>query len=515
MSWQKEVDELRARQRLAQRMGGEEKVKRQHDNKRLTVRERIDALLDPGSFHEIGSIAGKATYDENGQVAEFLPANFVMGRGKIDSRPVVVGGDDFTVRGGAGDAAIGAKQVFAEQMANELRLPIVRLIEGTGGGGSVKSLESERRTYVPYQQGWNWVVANMATVPVVALGLGPVAGLGSARLVTSHYSLMVRENSQMFIAGPPLVARAGEVIGKEDLGGAEIHARAGAIDDVVDSEEEAFQRTRKFLSYLPPSVYELPPRTESTDPVDRREESLLSVVPRERRKVYDMRKVVRSVVDKDSFFEIGRKYGGSTITGLARLDGWPVALLASDPYLYGGGWTADSSIKVIRFLDFAQTFHLPVVHLADIPGFLIGSEAEKAGTIRHGARALAAVYQAQVPWCTILVRRAFGVAGAAHSNHTRLHYRYAWPSGNWGSLPIEGGLEAAYRAELAAAPDPEKLRIEIEERLNTFSSPFRVAEAFLVEEIIDPRDTRPLLCEFANLAAPLRQPGLSATGMRP
>jgi acetyl-CoA carboxylase carboxyltransferase component len=515
MSWQKEIDELQARKRLAYKMGGEEKVKRQHDNKRLTVRERIDRVLDPNSFREIGAIAGKADYDEKGEIQDFLPANFVMGRGRIEGQPVVVGGDDFTVRGGAGDAAIGSKQVYAEQMANELRLPIVRLIDGTGGGGSVKTLEADRRSYVPYQQGWNWVVANLATVPVVGLGLGPVAGLGSARLVTSHYSLMIRGTSQMFIAGPPLVARAGEIISKEDLGGADIHARAGAVDDVVDSEDEAFERARRFLSYLPPSVYELPPRVASSDPADRKEESLIEAIPRDRRKVYDMRKIIRAIVDRDSFFEMSRKYGGSTITGLARLDGWPVAVLASDPHFYGGGWTADSSMKVIRFLDFAQTFHLPVVHLTDIPGFLIGSEAEKAGTIRHGARALAAVYQAQVPWCSVLVRRAFGVAGAAHSNHTRLHYRYAWPSGNWGSLPIEGGLEAAYRAELERAEDPEKLRIEIEERLNTFNSPFRVAEAFLVEEIIDPRETRPLLCEFANLAAPLRQPGLVSAGMRP
>ena len=212
---------------------------------------------------------------------------------------------------------------------------------------------------------------------------------------------------------------------------------------------------------------------------------------------------------------MGRKYGGSVVTGLARLDGWPVAIVASDPYFYGGGWTADSSIKVTRFLDLAQTFHLPVVDLADIPGFVIGLESEKAGTIRHGSRALAAVYQATVPWCAVMLRRAFGVAGAAHSNYTRLQYRYAWPSGNWGSLPIEGGLEAAYRAELAASDNPDKLRQEIEDRLNTFSSPFRTAEAFLVEEIIDPRDTRPLLCEFANLAAPLRKTGRVANSMRP
>ncbi|MEI9982746.1 MAG: carboxyl transferase domain-containing protein [Aliidongia sp.] len=163
---------------------------------------------------------------------------------------------------------------------------------------------------------------------------------------------------------------------------------------------------------------------------------------------------------------MSRKFGPSVVTGLARLDGWPVAVVASDPAIYGGAWTADSAQKLTRFIDLAHTFHLPVVHLVDIPGFMIGPDAEKAGTIRHGARALAAVYQAQVPWCSILLRKVFGVAGAAHTNHARLHYRYAWPSGDWGSLPIEGGIEAAYRADLAAAEDPAALRTEIETRLN-------------------------------------------------
>jgi len=209
---------------------------------------------------------------------------------------------------------------------------------------------------------------------------------------------------------------------------------------------------------------------------------------------------------------LGREFGDEL---LARLDGWPVALVASDPAIYGGAWTAESAQKLTRFLDLAHTFHLPVVHLVDIPGFMIGPDAEKAGTIRHGARALAAVYQAQLPWCSVLLRKVFGVAGAAHMNHTRLHYRYAWPSGDWGSLPIEGGIEAAYRADLAASEDPAKLRAEIEERLNRVRSPFRTAEAFMVEEIIDPRDTRKLLCEFANLAAPLRRAGPIAAPMRP
>ena len=521
MSWEADIEELRRREALARQMGGADKVRRQHDGGKLTVRERIEQLLDRGSFHEVGALAGRAQYGDDGEIQSFQPANFVFGRGRIDGRPVVVGGDDFTVRGGAADASIRGKQVQSEQMANELRVPLVRLVDGTGGGGSVKTIETMGYTYVPANPAWDWVVKNMATVPVVALGLGSVAGLGAARLVSSHYSVMVEGISQMFIAGPPVVARAGQTLTKEELGGSDIHARAGAVDDVVATEAEAFARARRFLSYLPSSVYELPARTELADEAARRDDParrdpwLIEAVPHDRRKVYDMRRILQAVVDKDSLFEMGRKFGGSVITALARLDGWPVAVLASDPYFYGGGWTADASQKVARFVDLANTFHLPVVHLVDVPGFVIGVEAEKAGTIRYGARALAAIYQANVPWCSIIIRKVFGVAGAGHTPHQRLHYRYAWPSGDWGSLPVEGGIEAAYRAELDVAPDREKLRHDIEERLNRYRSPFRTADTFLIEEIIDPRDTRPLLCEFANLTAKLREPGPVATPMRP
>ena len=515
MAWESDIEELRRREALARQMGGPDKVRRQRDAGRLTVRERIDALLDPGSFHEIGALAGRAKYGANDDIEAFQPANFVFGRGRIEERPVVVGGDDFTVRGGAADASIRGKQVQSEQMANELRIPLVRLIDGTGGGGSVKTIETQGYTYVPANPAWDWVVNNMGTVPVVALGLGSVAGLGAARLATSHYSVMVEGISHMFIAGPPVVARLSGPITKDELGAAEIHARAGAVDDVVESEAEAFARARRFLSYLPASVYELPERTTPADDPARRDPWLIEAVPRDRRKVYDMRRILNAIVDRDMLFEMGRKFGGSVITALARLDGWPVAVLASDPYFYGGGWTADASDKVTRFVDLANTFHLPVVHLVDVPGFVIGVEAEKAGTIRHGARALAAIYQASVPFCSVIIRKVFGVAGAGHTPHHKLHYRYAWPSGDWGSLPIEGGIEAAYRAELDAAPDRDKLRIEIEERLNRYRSPFRTAETFLIEEIIDPRETRPLLCEFANLVAKLREAGPVATAMRP
>jgi acetyl-CoA carboxylase carboxyltransferase component len=220
-------------------------------------------------------------------------------------------------------------------------------------------------------------------------------------------------------------------------------------------------------------------------------------------------------VDQGSFFEMGKLYGRSVATGLARIDGWPVAVMASDPMFYGGGWTADACQKVARFLDLAETFHLPVVYLMDCPGFMIGLEAERSATIRHGVRAMAAINQSSVPWCTVIVRNSFGVAGAAHVPAGRLAIRYAWLSGWWGSLPLEGGIEAAYRAEVDAAPDRKAKLAEIEARLNALRSPFRTAETFWVEEIIDPRDTRKLLCEFADLAEPLRTPGPRALGMRP
>ncbi len=506
--WQPELDELARRTALARRMGGEEKVEKHRSLGKLPVRERIDALLDRDTFHELGALTGRASYDEHGNLVDLTPANFVMGRGRIGGRTVVVAGDDFTVRGGAADASIFQKQVHAERMAHDLRVPIVRLVDGSGGGGSVKTLETERRSFVPFNPGWDWVVANLAAVPTVSLCLGSVAGLGAARVVTSHYSVMVQGSSHLFVAGPPVVNRLGiEEVDKEQLGGSAIHTRNGTVDDEVASEHDAFERARRFLDYLPSSIHEPPPRADPTDDPHRRDESLRSAIPRDRRRVYKVRDIIGSVVDRDSFFEIGRRWGRSAVGGLARFDGWPVAILANDPYHYAGGWTADASRKVERLIDLADTFRLPVVHLVDNPGFVIGTEAELAGTIRHGARALAAVYQATVPWCSVILRKVYGVAGAAHQDASKLSLRIAWPSGNWGSLPLEGGIEAAYKAQLEDAADPVALRAEIEARLSRSQNPFKTAEAFLIEEIVDPADTRPLLCEFVELAAPLRAGG--------
>jgi acetyl-CoA carboxylase carboxyltransferase component len=518
LTWEPEVEEIKRREELAKQMGGPANVERQHASGKLTVRERIDRLLDPGSFHEIGALAGQAAY-EDGQMVSFIPSNFVMGTGRIEGRRVVVAGDDFTVRGGAADARVGDKAGFAERLARELRLPIIRLVDGTGGGGSVKTLETMQRTYVPANPAWDLVVALMSEVPVIGACMGSVAGLGAVRVVTSHFSLMVKGTSQLFVAGPPVVERGvGEKVTKEQLGGSHIHARgSGAVDNEVDSEDEAFVAIRRFLSYLPSNVWQVPPRSDPRDDPDRREEELISIIPRNRRLGFDVRRLLGLVFDRDSVFEIARYYGRPLVTCLARLNGHPVGVLASDPQQGGGGLDAPGSEKMTRFVDLCDTFHLPVVNFVDQPGFLIGTAAERAGTARYGARAMAAVYQATVPWVSIILRRVFGVAGAAHGNAQGLNLRYAWPSGDWGSLPIEGGVQAAYRREIEAAPDPAARRHEIEECLNELRSPFRTAEAFGVEEIIDPRDTRRLLCEWVATAYELlpSQLGPKGRGCRP
>ena len=505
MTWEPELDELHHREQLAQAMGGTEKIAKHHAQGRLTVRERIAMLLDADTFHETGVLAGTAEYDEKGQLKTFRPANFVFGTGRIADRKVVVGGDDFTVRGGSADAAIIGKQVYSEQLANSLQIPLVRLVDGTGGGGSVKMLEQHGFTYIPANPGWDYVVDNLSLVPVAAACLGSVAGLGAARLAASHFSVMVEKIAQLFVAGPPVVKSGmGEDLSKEELGGVAIHRNSGAVDVVVQSEQEAYNLIRQFLSYLPQNVFQLPPVQPTGDIPTRREESLLTAIPRNTRRPYRIRPILA-------------RYGRATVTALARLDGHPVGVIAADPYMGGGGLTVEGADAMIRLVDLCQTFHLPIVTLTDQPGLAIGREAERRGTIRYGVRAISAVYQATIPVAEVIIRRVFGVGGAGMTNRHKFTQRYAWPSGDWGSLPIEGGIEAAYRSELEASDDPKALFEEIRTRLDAVRSPFRTAERFIVEEIIDPRETRPLLCEWVHDAYALlpQQLGRPSHGTRP
>jgi acetyl-CoA carboxylase carboxyltransferase component len=506
MSWRKEVEGIEQRRKLAREQGGREAVAQQHAHGRLTIRERIAGLVDADSFREQGPIAGHSETDEHGELRSFTPANYVLGFGKIDGRPCIVGGEDFTLRGGSPTPAGLRKSVFAEELAVRYRVPLIRFLEGGGGSvprGDKKGADSGGEA-VNAPPRFMSIMRVMSVVPVASAAVGPVAGLPAARLVASHFSIMTRHTAQVMIGGPALVERAfGRTISKEELGGAQVHLRSGVVDNVADDEQEVFAQIRRFLSYLPTNIWEAAPVLPCADDRNRQEPELLEIVPRNRRRAYAMRRVIECVVDRDSFFEIAPLYGSSQITGLARLNGQPVGILANDPAWYAGAMTADGAQKVRRLVDLCDSFHLPIVSLVDEPGFMIGPEAEQAATIRHGTAALFAVMQSTVPWVSVIVRKVYGVAGAAHFGSGGMVF--AWPSAESGALPLEGGVAVAYRREIAAAPDPEARRREIEEWLASQRSPYARGEAFGVHDLIDPRHTRPVLCDWIDWIQPQLQ----------
>ncbi len=493
MSWKKEADEIARRRAEALEMGGETSVARHHEKGRLTVRERIGQVADPASFVEHGPIAG--TEEDDG----FTPANYVVGIGEIDGRPVVIGGEDFTLKGGSPNAAGLRKSVYAEELALSHKLPLVRLLEG--GGGSVRGSSGKRPSGDPVFSVPRFlsIAQVMGLVPVASAALGPVAGFPAARLAASHFSVMSEATAQLLIAGPKVVERAlGRTLTKEELGGASVHGKSGAVDNIAKDEAEALAQMRSFLSYLPQNVYADLPVFDITDPADRREDALLDIVPRNRRKAFNIRKVINVVLDDGSFFEMTRTFGPGQVTGLARLCGQPVGILGNDCRYYAGAMTAEGSQKVRRFVDMCNTFRLPIISFVDEPGFMIGPDAEAAGTIRHGTAAVMAVVQSRVPWASVIVHKAFGVAAAAHFGPGG--YVLSWPSAETGALPLEGGVAVAFAREIEQAPDPEARRKELEDALAAAQSPFPRAETFSVHDLIDPRETRPALWDWLKYA---------------
>jgi acetyl-CoA carboxylase carboxyltransferase component len=496
MNWKADVEELERQTQMARQMGGDDGVAFQHGRGKLTVRERIDELQDPGTFQEIGALAGTATW-EGDQVTGLKPSNTVIGTCKINGRKVAFSGGDFTIRGGASDASIGNKGQFAEKLALETRIPYVRLLDATGG--SVKTFEKIGRTYLPGNAGTNLSAELLQNIPVVSAVLGSVAGLPAVQACLCHFSVMVKGTSQVFVAGPKVVEQAtGQIISKEDLGDERTQLKNGVIMNLAESEEDAIKQVKKFLSYLPQNIWEAPPRLPPTDQPDRREESLLSVVPNNRRQIYDPRKVLDAVLDKDSFFEMMPLFGRARVTGLARVNGVPVAVMANHPKFNGGSMDIAAGEKTIRLIELADTFHLPLVYFADEPGFSVGHGQEQMGIIRAGARIVTTTAQSKTPYICFVLRQLYGVAGGLHQRGTGLYRRYAWPSTHGGSMHIEGGTAIAYKRDIENAEDPEAKRAEIEKMLQGISSPFRNAHAFGIEDLIDPRDTRPLLVDFVE-----------------
>ena len=505
-------------------------VVRQRERNKLTCRERIDLLLDDRSFREVGSAAGFASHDADGAIAAFTPANSVGGSGRIEARPVVVCADDFTSRGGHADGAIAAKSVYLDQLSVQLRIPSIRLLDGSSGGGSVAAMVPEQKkagesdakessgaitagrprvsggggSFLPGHLGSTEYAEQLATVPVVNVLLGSVVGLGAAKAVLGHFSVMVRDISQLFVAGPPVVSHAiGTEVTKEELGGWHIHCTNGSVDNLAENEGEAMEMTRRFLSYLPSCVFEAPPVSVSTDDPDRREEELARLIPRKRTTTFDMRRAIELMADHGSFFEIGPLWGTDQITGFVRFGGRPMGVIASDSrHVNGGALTADGCDKLTRHLDLCDLFHLPLLNLVDNPGFAVGIEHEEAGTIRRGGRWMVAFAQTTVPIFTVIMRRSFGVAGNNWATPRReVSTRVVWPAADAGGIPPEGGIEAAYKRQLAEATDPVALRAELDARIEAARGPLGPLSKFQMEEMIDPRDTRGLICEWVDTAS--------------
>jgi acetyl-CoA carboxylase carboxyltransferase component len=559
MTWTPEIEQLQQMRRLRKRMGGAEGIARQHKQGRLTVRERLDVLVDSDSFQEVGTSVGAAKYDADGRLQSFRPGAYVAGEARVDGRAVLIEGGDFTIRGGASDGTISHQRVDMARLAGELRVPFIRLLDGAGG--SVRNYDPEAKVADAALPGEHAVadeaplvalaatgtpgsfdlprmrdvsqiapmVENhlltqmahgnlLAQVPVVAAVLGSVAGLPAVHVGESHFSVMTK-NSEAFVGGPPMVSQAlGIKITKQDLGDWRMQAKtSGVVNNVAEDEADAFAQIRRFLSYLPANVWQLPPWIEPTDDPNRRDESLLSIIPRRRAASYDVRQLIAAVVDRDSSFEISALFGRAIVTMLARMDGFPVAIVANDCRREGGAMTPSACIKYERFIDLADTFHLPVVYFADVPGFMVGPASEAGGIIRFANRAAAAAREASVPFISIVTRRMYGVAGVT-AKRDGISVRYAWPSAESGSLVAQGGVMAAFKREIEAAADPKARQQEIEDRFIRMASILRQPGIANPLEIIDPRDTRPAVIDYIRKTHAVNATRLGPklrVGMRP
>lgn len=497
--WTPLLEELERRREFALQGGGPERIQYEHDRGRYSARERVDKLVDPGSFLEFGMLA--TTPDGGGT----SPSTYVCGLAEINGQPVALGVEDYTIQYGCVGVNLhrfkGGWAGFIEEFAFGYKIPLVLLIQS--GGGTIEMQDTKGYLHLPSAQPTFPMFELLEQVPVVTAVLGPAGGGSAARAVASHFSVMSRPNGCMFAGGPALVKRAtGVAVNKFELGGAEVHAEgSGLISHVVDDEDAAFDAIRSFLWYLPSNVTERPPRAVPADP-EVPADTLLETVPPDTRRPYDPRRLLAAVVDGDSFFELGADYGRSLVTGFARIDGFVVGVLASDPRFLGGAMDAESSTKQVKFTELCDEFNVPIAYFVDVPGFMIGPDAERAGVLGHGTRAVQALHRVTVPVYTVQVRRSYGMAAYATGNANPNSIRIAWPSGEWGDMPVTSGIEAEFRAQIEAADDPEAERQRILARYHDNDSMWRAVEKFAgVEHMIDPRETRDTLARLLALAA--------------
>src|SRR5437763_13391607 len=497
------VDDLAERRAAIRLGGGEEKIAKQHDAGKLTARERIDLLIDEGTFVELG-MHGRPHFSQRSMEGREAPADGVVtGYGKVDGRPVAVAAYDFTVMAGSMGTTGEIKVGRLRELALTKRMPMVWLLDSAGA----RIQEAVGSLFAGSGHLFREEVVNSGVIPQVAALMGPCAA-GTAYIPgLADFVPMVKGRGSMALAGPYLVkAVTGEDVSVEELGGSRVHTRESGVADLeVGSDEECIEAIKRYLSFFPSHCEEPPPRRDPDDPIDRMDEELLDVLPDSNRKPYDMYDVIRRIVDDGEYFDMKPRFARTIITCFARMGGRPVGIVASQPKQLGGILENDSADKAARFINLCDAFGIPLLFLQDVPGFMVGTKVEKAGIIRHGAKMLYAVSRATVPKITVVVRKAYGagyyvMCGKAYEPDLIV----AWPTAEISVMGAEGAVNIIFRKQIEASEDPDATRAQMIDGIRKSIDPYIAAGNAMIDDIIDPREPRPGAIRALEMAATKR-----------
>ena len=498
MTMNEKLEKLATLRLQSEQGGGERRVAAQHERGKLTARERLDLLLDPDSFVELDRFVTHRATGFGLEDKKFLGDGVVTGYGTIHGRLVYVFSQDFTVLGGSLSEAHAEKIVKLQELALKNGAPLIGLNDSGGARiqEGVVSLGGYADIFLR-----NTLASGV--IPQVSVILGPCAGGAVYSPAITDFVYMVRGTSYMFVTGPNVVKTVThEDIDMEGLGGADIHSGTSGVSHFAhDSEAESLDAVRELLRYIPQNNAERPPRGPATDPADRQDPELLEIVPDNPNKPYDMQRVISAVVDDGTFYEVQPDYGANILTGFAHLGGHSVGIIANQPAVLAGVLDIDSSIKAARFVRFCDSFNVPLLVFEDVPGFLPGVNQEHGGIIRHGAKLLYAFCEATVPKLTVITRKAYGGAyDVMNSKHIRGDINLAWPTAEIAVMGPKGAVEVLYRRELAEAADPVAAAEEhIEAYRQAFAHPYVAAARGYVDDVIDPRETRPRLISALDM----------------
>jgi propionyl-CoA carboxylase beta chain len=488
------TERLRERERLAELSGGDERLKKQHDQGKLTARERMTRLFDPGTFEEVDKLVTHRCQDF-GMEQQIIPGDGVVsGHGRIHGRVVYAFAQDFTVFGGSLSETNAAKICKVMDMATRNGAPIVGLNDSGGARiqEGVVSLGGYADIFLR-----NTLASGV--VPQISAIMGPCAGGAVYSPAITDFIVMVKQTSYMFVTGPDVIKTVThEDVTKEDLGGAMTHnEKSGVAHFAVDNDAECIALIRELLSFMPDNNLDDPPRKATDDPLDREDDSLDALVPASPNQPYDMLDLIHTIADEGYFLEVHQHYARNIIVGFARLGGRPVGIVANQPAYLAGTLDINAAVKGARFVRFCDAFNIPLVTFEDVPGFLPGTVQEYAGIIRHGAKLLYAFAEATVPKITVITRKAYGGAYCVMaSKHIRTDFNYAWPSAEIAVMGAEGAVNILYKRDIEKASDPAAMRAEkIAEFRERFASPYVAAERGYVDEVILPRTTRAKLVQ--------------------